>query len=196
MGGLISALAIAAAMPAKAAIVTLDFDSASTGSGLLSGPLVTGLGTITASSTNSVLSIFGNAITGLSGNFLHHAQSIDSDYAQLAFSFDVASVTFKWTGYLAGAFTAQALDAAFNIVDSFYDSDTKADIPGGPTTLSGSGIRYLRFGDFPGGVLQSGIDDVVITGRVPEPATLALVGLSLAGLAGVGRRKQQAGAAI
>ena len=188
LGLICSALALAAAQPALADPVTLDFDSVATGSALLSTPLVTSLGTITASSTNSNLDLVADPTTGLSGKFLYHGQLFDSGYAHLAFDFDVSEIAFKWTGYGAGVLSALALNASFNFADSFFDNDTGADGPGRARRSCPAPASVIcRFGDFPGGSGQSGIDDVVIH-SVPEPATLALAGLSLLGLAASRRR--------
>ena len=166
----------------------LDFDTAATGLTIFSMPLMTPFGTITASTSGSLNQFFVVSLPnqGLSGNSLFHDSGGDG-FAQLAFGFSASSITFRWGGYYSGAFTAQALDASLNVVDSFFDSDTSLDLPGGPTTLSGAGIRYLRFGDYPGGANNAAIDDVAIE-AVPEPATLFLLGGGLLGLAARRRR--------
>lgn len=116
------------------------------------------------------------------------AGASERQYGQLAFGFGVSSITFYWSGRIGGVFTAQALDSGLNVVASFFDGDTSGDLPGGPTTLSGPDIRYLRFGDYPGGALQVTLDDIQID-PVPEPGTLLLLGGGLLGLTRVRRRK-------
>lgn len=187
------------ARPALASTITVDFDTVATGSTIATTPLVTSLGTITASASGgdiAVDNIPDNLWPAAFNNVLWHAQgSSDSDYAQLAFDFDVSSLTFHFGGIGGGVFTAQALNGAFGIVDSFFDADTRADIPGGPITLTGSGIRYLRFGDFPsdGGFASSAIDNVRITdvAAIPEPTSLLLLGSGLSGLGASWRRKHK-----
>ena len=171
---------------ASATTITLDFDTAATGLNIVSSPLSTSAGTITASASGSS-SISVDTGGGFTGNGLRHNQNTDNDFAQLAFDFDATSVTFNYVGLLSGAFTAQILDSAVTVLGSFTDNDTDDDLPGGPTTLSGSGIRFFRFSDSPSASLTlSGVDNVQIA--VPIPTTIALVGL---GLAGLGYRRKQ-----
>jgi len=169
------------------ATVILDFDSATTGSDIIASPLVTADGTITASASNGTLSYLGGG--GFRGNGFRFAESTDGGFAQLAFDYDVTSVTFLFAGFLSGVFTGEVLDAAFNVIDTFFDDDTSNDRPGGPIMLSGADIRYFRFSDSPGGLSFAGVDDITIeAATVSEPSTLALFALALIGFM-VSRKK-------
>lgn len=166
------------------ATVMLDFDTLATGSDIVNNPLSTADGTITASASGGNLFLTNGSAGGMVGNVLRFDESSDGEYGQLAFDYSVSSLSFLYAGFLSGAFTAQVLDASFNIVDSFYDSYTDDDTPGGPITLSGSDIHYFRFFDGPGGLSFAGVDDLQITAAlVPEPGTLSLLTLGLIGLA-------------
>lgn len=188
MTGLVAALAIGTV---EAGFITLDFETAATGRDLPTSPLLTSLGTIATSVSGGMLwtpDISSN--TGMSGYSLEHQQSMEPDFAQLAFDFDVSSITFLYAGDVLGQFLAQALDASLAVVDSYFDPDTANDLPGGPVTLSGAGIRYFRFYDPDFYYGWAVVDDMTITGAVPEPTTLALFTLGLSGM-GVLRRKRK-----
>lgn len=173
------------------AVVVLDFDSNATGADIINNPLVTADGTITASATDGSIFLGNGAVVGLSGDHLRFDETTEGGYGQLAFDYDVSSISFMFSGLIDGAFTAQVLDAAFNVVDSFFDSNTNDDRPGGPILLSGSNIRYFRFFDGPGGGALAGVDDLIVTAanNVPEPSGLALLCLGLIGF-GLSRRKK------
>jgi hypothetical protein len=83
--------------------------------------------------------------------------------------------------------TLEAYDAAHNLLDSFSDSCVTGNVCSGTETLVGGNIAYLKFRDSGGTV---GISTVTFGNRVPEPATLALAGLALAGLGAARRRRQ------
>lgn len=170
------------------AVVILDFDSPATGSTITSVPLVTADGTITASATSGSLYVTSGAGGGFTGNALRFDETFDGGYGQLAFDYNVSSISFLYAGFLSGFFTGQALDASFNVIDSFFDGDTNNDLPGGPVILSGAGIRYFRFFDGPGGASFAGVDNVQITAAVPEPSIVALMAMGLFGL-GWARKK-------
>jgi len=173
------------------AVVILDFDTLPTGSDIINNPLVTADGTITASSSGGSLYLADGASGGLNGDVLRFDEAVDGDYGQLAFDYDVSSISFMYAGFLSGVITVQVLDAGLSVVDSFFDGDTNDDLPGGPVVLSGSNIRYFRFFDGPGGLSFVGVDDLIITAgsSVPEPTTLALLMMGLAGL-GLGRKRK------
>ena len=184
---------IVGAATAQAAVVTLDFDTAATGSNLIASPLVTAAGTVTLS--GSGLFSYISAVPG-AGRSLYYSQSgSDANRALLSFDFDLASVTFDYLGYSIGAFLAEALDINGNVVASFTDSETgcAACFDGQNVVLKGVGIRAFRFADTPGTTNEAAVDnlrlDVPALGNpAPEPGTLALLGLGLAGFV-VNRRR-------
>ncbi|MEM6372945.1 MAG: hypothetical protein AAF727_09225, partial [Pseudomonadota bacterium] len=142
------------------------------------------VGTITASAVGGTVS------NGLIGgvNTLFHSQSGDNDFAQLAFDFDVTQIAF---GYYpdVGLLLAQALDASFNVVDTFTDTDTTSIET---AVLNGAAIRYFRWADRPGGGSFSGLTSMTLTAAapaVPLPAGLPLLGAGLLCLLTL-RRKQ------
>ncbi len=180
---MVLAAAAAGAPSAQAASVTLDFDSVASGSGLLGGPLATSLGMISAVNASGIFS------GGPTGNGLHHSETSNPGFARINFGFDAISIRFDFNGYGGGVFTGQALDAADNVVDTFFVGATSCAFTcfdGTGITLSGLGIRAFRFADAPGGSAQSYVDNITIT--VPEPTSVALVGLALLAL-GLSRRK-------
>jgi hypothetical protein len=171
---------------ATAAPVVLDFDSAATGANLPSAPLVTAAGTVTLSNGTSIFA-------GPTGNGLLHARTSSSPFARFDFSFDVTSITFDYNGAGTGAFKAEALDASGGVVAS-YSVDRTSCVPdacfdGLAIQLSALGIRAFQFQDW--GLQGSFVDNVLLSTQpspVPEPATIALVGLAFAG-AGLARRR-------
>ncbi len=170
---------------ASADLITIDFESPATGSNITSAPLVTTAGTVTV--TNGVLydpcwcsdlpgAQFGQTLTEIGG------------VTQIDFDFDVFSIMFNYGGG-SGNFNGIIYDIASSQLGSFIDpSMVNATIPYAPVTLSSStAIRSFSFFDTVGG---AAVDNLILdTASVPEPTTIALFGLGLAGL-GFARRKK------
>ncbi|MEO9573391.1 MAG: hypothetical protein ABJ263_01070 [Tateyamaria sp.] len=150
----------------------MDFLTPGTGSTLATTPLTTTAGTITASAIDGLL--FTSTSPG-SAYLAHRQGGSDSDFGQLAFDFDVTQISF---GYFpdTGGILAQVLDASFNVLDTFTDSDTGTVET---AVLNGAAIRYFRWSDQPGGGSFSGLTSMALTAApaaVPLPAGLPLLG--------------------
>ncbi|WP_135506343.1 hypothetical protein [Roseovarius aestuariivivens] len=175
-----------AAEDAQASTVTLDFDTAATGSNIVSdGSVSTSLGTVSLSCTGTCLNLTSNGGNG----FLRHNQGTDADFAELTFGFSATSLSLVYAGDISGVFTAQAIDRNGNVVDSFFDDNTVGalgdDVPGGTVNLFGTDIVAFRFFDGPGGLSFASIDDLAITvAPIPLPTGLPLLagGFMLLGL--------------
>jgi hypothetical protein len=183
---LVASAFAALAANAGAAVITLDADTAATGSDLDIAPLVTPFGTITF--TGEIRDRDGDPDFNAAGAAGDVFDIDGTTTATLSFSFDVSSITFIYGGNV-GVFDIVARDAANAIVDSFFQASTDDGQPAGPITLSGAGIRSIFWQD-PQGAFAP-IDNVEI--NVPEPGSLAL--LALAGLALVGGRIRRSRAA-
>lgn len=182
MMGTAIALLFVVAQVVRAEMITLDFDSPETGSGLLDSPLVIPEGTITARNVDAFTTVMG------SGNSLEYREP-NPGFATLEFDFDVRRIRFIYTGNVTGVFNATVRDAQENIVDSFFNPDTSGQLIWGPITLTGNGIRKFEFADAPDGALLAAVDNVEIS-LVPEPANLQLFVLGIVGLAGSLRRQR------
>ncbi len=167
----------------NAGVIQLDADTVGTGSELDTTALTTSLGTITFNGEIRSTADPDLIALGSTGDVF----DIDgTSSAQFGFDFDVTSISFIFGGN-GGVFDVVAKDIVGNIVDLFYTADTDDGAFAGPLTLSGAGIRSLYWTD--PGYSFAALDNVSITGAssVPEPASIALLGL---GLAGIGWRRK------
>jgi hypothetical protein len=158
-----------------AAVIPIDFDTAATGSNLLTTPLVTPAGTVTLSPSGYFS--FIKKVPGAGQSLLYQQYGDNANRGLLSFSFDVASVTFDYLGYSIGDITVEALDSSGNVVDSFTQVGTHCStcFDGQNIVLEGAGIRALRFADTSATSNEVALDNVRIdvptlgaTGPAPD----------------------------
>ena len=174
---------------AKSGEITLDFDTPATGSEIVSTPLVTPFGIISAVDVELNSPSDPEFIAaGASGNVIDHLGGVSS----LLFDFDVDSIQLIYGGN-GGNITIQTRNAFGDILDSFFQADTDSGQPAGPITLNGPAIRKLEWFESSGSFAV--LDNIQITtgdSGVPEPSTIVLLLTGGVGLIGYSwRRKKQ-----
>jgi hypothetical protein len=171
-------IALGAALPLAASATTVTFTEVP---GLWSGQTVTtewasfGLdlsGVYWYEDTRDPFDNFGVANVDLEGT--------------IRFLNGTSAATVDWVT-ITTSITLEAYDAADNLLDSFSTRCATGNTCSGTETLTGGNIAYLKFRDGGGTVA---ISTVTFDHRIPEPATLALAGLALAGLGAARRRRQ------
>ena len=169
-----------AALASQAAPVTITFNEAGGPTGSLTGSTFYqsfGIASFTDAfrfGPDSRLPDDGYGITNLQPS------------ASILFSESMSAVSLTWAVAGAGVnFVAELYDASNMLIDSFSSGGVGLF---GVASFTDTGVRKITFHD---GGAQVAIDTLNYTrgAAVPEPASLALVGLALAGLAAARRRK-------
>lgn len=171
----------------NSAVISLDADSAITGSLLETTPLVTSFGTI--SYTGSIELESSGYVDGdmqNAGSSGANFSGTSGNFASFLFDFDVTSISFLYGGN-GGDFEMFMLDGSGNVINSFYQASTSGSEPAGPMILMAQGTREIKWRDT---VSWAAIDNVNLdVTSVPVPAAAWLFGSALIGLAGIKRNK-------
>jgi hypothetical protein len=192
---LLAGIVAALALPAKAATTTIDFESTPVG---IYSFLSFGTATITFTGGTGTFNV-DNQTPGppVSGhNLISYFQNSGSAPFNVSFSSLINSFTIG-----SGDFNADdddvhltAFDSANNIVDSASYINPPSTFGGSFLTVTGPNISYVQFyetGSFAGAIYWDNItfsDQPSVS--VPEPGTVALLSISLAGLGLIRRRKK------
>jgi hypothetical protein len=202
--GLAAVSLLGMSMSAEAATILLDGDTPETGSLLMSQPLVTSAGIITLVTNDNFRWIAASVDAelqpaGAAGDTFS-IRNADLAPPRLEFDFEVVEISFLYGGNIGGILV-EALDINGQVVDFFQQDDTGEGEPTGPATLSGNGIRGLRWNDTRPASQFAGLDNIVLTTAptvpnpgtvVPEPGTIGLMAAALMSLGALCRRRVSA----
>jgi hypothetical protein len=211
--GLIASLGFFAGLPltapARADVVTVNFDALSASGGAITGAPLTsylaGFGiTLTESSGTSVgiydvSNVYGGGVIGATTGNNVLMQSGTTGPASYTLSFATALLSFQFdtvsniTSNLLPAWSATAFDASNVTLSTAGNSSLSVGGNAQTYLLNGPGIESVTFyGNAEGlaGFTNQPIDTLVLTTAVPEPSTWAMMLLGFAGIGFMAYRRK------